>query len=152
MIIYRIRNKINNKVYIGQTVQTLNNRKTQHKHDSLRAKYPINFAIAKYGFDNFTFEIIHECKTLFDLNQMEKFYIWVYGSTNPKFGYNLQCGGSDNFYISNKTRKNMSKAQRLRFSRAEEKEKQSILMKKRFENPDEREKNINNYNTGNEKF
>lgn len=54
--IYKFTNLINNKIYIGQTRQKLNNRYKQH----LKAKdnYPIHAAIRKYGIENFSFTTI----------------------------------------------------------------------------------------------
>ena len=51
-IIYKITNIINNKVYIGQTVNTLKNRWCKHCHSNgCRMLYN---AILKYGKDSFT--------------------------------------------------------------------------------------------------
>ena len=54
-IIYKATNKINGKIYIGQSTRTLNYRKSTHKA-SIKNKNvttPFCFALRKYGFDNF---------------------------------------------------------------------------------------------------
>lgn len=94
--IYKFTNLINNKIYIGQTRQKLNNRYKQH----LKAKdnYPIHAAIRKYGIENFSFttiEIIEaDSKELLidELNKLEINYIKEYNSLVP-FGYNIEKGG-----------------------------------------------------------
>lgn len=48
MIIYKVTNKINNKVYIGQTVHTLNYRMAQHYKDARRDNYYFHNALNKY--------------------------------------------------------------------------------------------------------
>ena len=57
----------------------------------------------KYGLDAFTFEILVECDKT-DLNNLEQYWIGVYQSNNPDFGYNLTAGGDApaeiNFKIS----------------------------------------------------
>ena len=52
LIIYKIINKINKKIYIGQTTRTLEERKKSYKYEKGR---PIAHAIKKYGFENFDF-------------------------------------------------------------------------------------------------
>lgn len=92
-IIYKAENKINGKVYIGQTVQGLSRRKTRHKYDSLNNIYDNFFyrAIRKYGFDNFEWSILCETDSREKLNALEKFYISAYRKiTNV---YNSNDGG-----------------------------------------------------------
>lgn len=95
LFLYKITNIISNKIYIGQS----NNPKyrwKQHKYDSQR-KEPIQYihrAIAKYGIENFTFEIIAGCKTQEDTDFVEDQLINQYDSRNKEKGYNLKAGGS----------------------------------------------------------
>ena len=86
MLIYKVTNIINNKVYIGQTVKTLSQRKSEHKHRFLYENSHNKFynALKKYGWDNFTWEVIEESKdwTYEILDQKEKYYIQLYDSIN----------------------------------------------------------------------
>ena len=71
--IYKLTNKINNKIYIGQSIHP---EKRLREHEN-RAKnkldnYPIHNAIAKYGIDNFDFEIIEWTE---DYDDKEFYYI-----------------------------------------------------------------------------
>lgn len=91
MLIYKITNLINNKVYIGQTIRTLKQRFTQHccRSDSI-----VGSAIKKYGKENFSVEIIAETDNLEELNKMEVYYIKEFNSLSPN-GYNLDSGGNN---------------------------------------------------------
>ena len=57
--IYLLRNRINNKIYIGKSIN-LRCRINQHKNSVTRksAKSPIGSAIRKYGWENFDIEIL----------------------------------------------------------------------------------------------
>ena len=85
--IYKIVNIINNKVYIGQSINSLNRFK-QHceNKNSLIGK-----AIQKYGKENFQLEILGRFE---DYNEKEKYYINFYRSLAP-YGYNLAKGGEE---------------------------------------------------------
>ena len=90
MIIYKIENKLDGKIYVGQTQRTLEERMKEHYRNS-RASY-IDRTIRKYGVENFHAEIIETCKTVEELNEREMFWI---AKLNCKFpnGYNLTDGG-----------------------------------------------------------
>jgi len=90
--IYIIRNTINSKVYIGQTIQPVVKRFKQHlKLLKTNRSQIISRAIAKYGKDKFYFEVLEESISLDQLNQREEFYIQLYDSIAK--GYNLCPGG-----------------------------------------------------------
>lgn len=95
-IIYKLLNKINNKVYIGQTIRTLNERIGEHRRDFKNNKsanqYLLN-AFNKYGWDNFEFTVIDTVQTIEELNEKEISYINQYKSNNRTFGYNIKSGG-----------------------------------------------------------
>lgn len=106
-LVYKITNTINNKVYIGQTKQTLNRRKSQHKyHASLsKPKFVISRAIKKYGIDSFIFEILDYAKSNQELNIMEGKYIQLFKSYDKNFGYNVEKLSDNNkIYVSQETR------------------------------------------------
>lgn len=54
MIIYKATNKINGKVYIGQSHKSLEERMRRHKNDSIRQDSYFYRAIRKYGWENFS--------------------------------------------------------------------------------------------------
>lgn len=98
--IYRIKNKVNGKVYIGQS-RDIGRRLQAHLRASAnetdhRFQNPIYKAIRKYGSDNFVFEIIHKCDQIvlkFEIDELEKEYIRKHQSNKTKYGYNATDGG-----------------------------------------------------------
>ena len=91
--IYKITNNLNNKVYIGQTIQKPIERFYQHcakKCDKYILNMVIHKAIFKYGKDNFTFEVIEEVPKQ-QLNEREEYWIKYYNSYVN--GYNSTKGG-----------------------------------------------------------
>ena len=79
MLIYKITNTINNKIYIGQTTQTLSGRIHNYKSEVKFYKgnpRPIILAMRKYGFENFCFEIVEDnIQTKEELDEREIYYI-----------------------------------------------------------------------------
>lgn len=88
MIVYKITNKTNGKIYIGQTKYTIEQRFLQHS----KADSPLGQAIRQFGMENFTIETIEECETQEELNEREKFWIKVLNSKKTN-GYNQNDGG-----------------------------------------------------------
>jgi hypothetical protein len=93
-IIYCATNLVNQKKYIGQTKGSLISRKNSHIKCAINGNgFYFHDALRKYNF-NFSWEILHVCKTFNELNNMEIFYIAKYKTAIPKYGYNLTSGGS----------------------------------------------------------
>lgn len=93
-IIYKITCIPNGKVYIGQTIRTLESRFKRHINEALKTDNPrIKFqrAIKKYGEENFTVEKIDEAFSKEELDEKEKYWISKYDSINT--GYNTATGG-----------------------------------------------------------
>ena len=95
MIIYKSTNKVNSKCYIGQTIKTLSVRQSQHLYGSNNNKSNSYFhkSINKYGWDNFSWEVLCECRSKEELDKMEKSFIKQYHSHVSDNGYNLTWGG-----------------------------------------------------------
>jgi len=96
--IYSIKNRINNKIYIGQTTRKYLYRVNEHKKQSLikKQKYYLYKSMNKHGIENFEFNIIVTgIKNLHLLNELEKHYIRIYNSNNSNYGYNVKIGGSN---------------------------------------------------------
>ena len=77
MIIYKITNKINNKVYIGLTTCSLEYRWSRHLTESRNKnnKKHLYKSIRKYGVKNFTIEQIDSTEDFKELGQLERKYI-----------------------------------------------------------------------------
>ena len=95
MYIYKITNKLNNKIYIGQVYnKTIYDRFERHiKEASPYSKSYLGRAISKYGKENFICELLDTASSLQELNQKEIYWITYYNSTNKNIGYNLTPGG-----------------------------------------------------------
>lgn len=93
MIIYKVTNTINSKVYIGQTTETLERRWTRHKYNSKSDQRYFYKAIRKHGAENFRIETLCSCRTKADLDYCERYFIAAFASSSPKNGYNLTHGG-----------------------------------------------------------
>lgn len=92
--LYRITDTLNNKIYIGKS-NNPSRRWTHHKNQAKKEK-PIQYihrAIAKYGVENFIFEVIATCKTQEDAEETEIQLIVQYNSRDKHFGYNVSPGG-----------------------------------------------------------
>lgn len=95
MLIYKATNKINGKIYIGQTTKSLEERKKRHKQDSKRIDTYFYRAIQKYGWENFSWEVVQDnIQSIDELDRLEQYYIAYYNCfDNPSVGYNTQSGG-----------------------------------------------------------
>lgn len=98
--IYCFTNKINNKKYVGQTINDNNVRYNQHmfsaKHESdSQYNTPIHSAIRKWGIENFDYKILaYDIEDIDILNMLEQYYIDLYNCQVPN-GYNIESGGKN---------------------------------------------------------
>lgn len=90
-VIYLITNTVNGKRYVGQTVRTLRERWQRHCWPSNSARMPVAAAIAKYGKERFTVEIIAKASSQEELNRLEIQYVQTLNTLSPA-GYNLRAG------------------------------------------------------------
>lgn len=106
--IYSILNKVNGKLYVGQTTN-LHQRWIQHKH-RLRNNYHFNphlqSAWNKYGEDAFEYNPLEHC-TKKELGNCEDWWIEYFDATNREKGYNLRKGGNEHFEVSDETKEKL---------------------------------------------
>ena len=124
--IYKITNLVNNKCYIGETIQNLEKRWKDHKNAIKRdgGCKALKMAIKKHGIEKFKFEVIIIC---FDEDRLiyEKEYIKKYNSQVPN-GYNILAGGQEGvlgFKHSEETKKIISIKSRENSNKPEIREK-----------------------------
>jgi len=125
MFIYKITNLTNAKVYIGQTINSVDKRWKEHCKVSRAKVSSIALAIQKYGKDNFTIEVVYTATSIEELNIKEQQYISEFDSMAPK-GYNLTSGGL-NYEVSEETRKKHSISSSGRVVTEETKRKMSEI-------------------------
>ncbi len=98
MQIYYIRNKQNNKGYVGQTIKTAKRRWQFHcsnaKHNKNQCLL-LERAIRKYGLESFEIEILEKCTSIKTLNEAEVKWIQEKNTLTPH-GYNIESGGRNN--------------------------------------------------------
>lgn len=111
--IYKLTNKINNKVYIGQTCQKPEDRWNDHRRNSGKLGTPLSNAIEKYGWNNFDKEIIDYASSLKEANEKEQYWIEYYQCATSAYGkesgYNITLGGQGVSKISPIEQKEMLK-------------------------------------------
>jgi group I intron endonuclease len=90
--VYKITNKLDGKVYIGQTWNTITCRFSQHCRDA-RGHY-LHRAIRKYGQDSFSIVALVVFHTQKVADYWEQYFISHYNSCDHTKGYNLRDGGS----------------------------------------------------------
>jgi hypothetical protein len=104
--VYKIENLLTHKIYIGQSMHI---ETRWQEHCRLSSNSVISNAIHKYGKENFSFEILQECKEE-ELNAIEEHYIQLYDSVIPN-GYNVEekVDGGRNYFLhySKETFKNI---------------------------------------------
>ena len=92
MVVYKVTNMINGKVYIGKTESDLKVRRAGH-YQSVKRGSESNFhrALRKGNRNDFKWEILNEYNTKEDMNIAEVNYIKEYDTY--KNGYNMTEGG-----------------------------------------------------------
>lgn len=90
--IYCIKNDVNDKVYIGKTIYTVEHRFKEHLRDvyNYKCNSKLHRAILKYGKEHFYPILIEECSDE-EASEKEKYYIQLYNSVEN--GYNISYGG-----------------------------------------------------------
>ena len=138
-IIYMVKNKINNKLYFGQTTcETFDERyhggllKTHNQH--------LKRSFEKYGIENFEINKMFDVACSQDeLDKLEDMYICLYDTLNPKFGYNKRRGGSHGKHTE-ETKRKISKKNKNRKRTQQQREKISSSMKGRYVSEETRQK------------
>lgn len=128
--IYMHKNKINGKIYIGQTCQTPTRR--WRKGEGYKGCTYFYNAIQKYGWDNFEHIVLKEGLTQEEANNEESYLIKKYNSSDIRYGYNLKDSELHGKYsIQSKEKMQYSAIQR--FNNSQERKKQSEKIKKAYE-------------------
>ena len=119
MIIYKIENKVNGKVYIGQSIKSFHKRYCAGKWwRPTQCPRGLIKSVEKYGKDKFEVSILeHNISNLDALDNLEKLYISKYNCIFPN-GYNFEGGGQQyGKRVNDDTRKKQSRIVRQRYSK-----------------------------------
>ena len=138
MLVYCIKNTINNKEYIGLTTRALEERWKQHIRESNREgswewNTPLGNAIKKYGKDSFQIFVLEECSSETELKQKEIQLIKERKSLASETGYNLTLGGDGRlgYKLSEETKRKIGEGNLGKIMSDDAKAKMSIAAKKR---------------------
>ena len=93
--VYKVTNEINNKCYIGVTIQSLNERKQQHEYEAKSgSNLYFHKSIRKHTPSAFLWETLIEISDVDQaFNVLEPYYIQKYNSFDRNCGYNMTLGG-----------------------------------------------------------
>ena len=138
-IIYKIENKTNNKIYIGQTKTNLKHRLGQHLADK-KVNTDLSNDLKNLGIENFSCEVLLDGEFNSDqLDLMEIIYINNYNSIFPN-GYNSTTGGKKNFKLTESVKIKISSTLKGRV--IDWNNKISITMKDKWKDEDYRQRMI----------
>lgn len=109
--IYRLTNKINGKMYHGQTIKDVNKRWNRYKRLNCKGQKKLYPALKKYGPENFLFEVIDtSSQNQSQLDNQEIFYIAKFDSFHN--GYNCTKGGNGVRIASEETKRKISESKK----------------------------------------
>lgn len=129
--IYKIKNLLNGKVYIGQSIDIKRRFKDHKKEIKNNNVYPLYHSIRKYGIENFEFNVIEHVSNNDELNIKEQFWVDYYKSFNRSYGYNIRIDCTNNYGVlhSEKTKQDISK--KLRGIKRSDKTKEKMSLAKK---------------------
>jgi group I intron endonuclease len=137
-IIYKARNKITRKLYVGQTTLTLEKRIQGHVGRVMRGSTSyFHNSLRKYGLQSFVFSVLDEASSQKVLDEKECYWIKHFRTLAPR-GYNLRSGGEHVWFSPEGLKKVGEAARRANTGRVptkEQREKQSKAMKGRPKPP-----------------
>jgi group I intron endonuclease len=116
--IYRITNKVNNKIYIG-SAYNLSNRLSTHKYTLKNNKHKnphLQSAWNLYGEEEFIFEILEIVEDKTKIIEREQYYLDLYSPHDNTIGYNIskKAGNTAGIKASEETRKKQSESAKKR--------------------------------------
>lgn len=91
MVVYKVINLINNKIYIGKD--------SKNDPEYMGSGLLIIKAFKKYGKHKFKKEILSFCESEQDMCNSEIFWINKLNSTDKSIGYNIALGGNGGGFI-----------------------------------------------------
>lgn len=117
-IIYKIKNQINGKIYIGQTIHGFN-RRYKNNLEGYTSNTHLKNSITNYGINNFEIsKVIDIAFSQVELDIKEEVWIAFYKSYDERFGYNKTTGGGS-VTFTKEVKKKMSQSQKEKWKNKE---------------------------------
>lgn len=93
-IVYLVTNLVNGKVYVGKTEKGLQKRWSKHVENCRKGVgFRLYTAMRKYDPSSFSIEVVDIAKSGKEMNDLERIWIFLMCSRDPKYGYNMTDGG-----------------------------------------------------------
>ena len=124
--IYCIENLVNNKKYIGQSIN-IDYRWSKHKSELKNGNHDNDYlqkSYNKYGIDCFQFNVLEYCDKD-KLDEREDYYINLYHTMDRAFGYNLKSGGQAHNHVCDEVRQKISESNKQAYKNSNLKQKRS---------------------------
>lgn len=115
LTIYLILNQVNEKIYVGQTMASIERRLREHKKAAKSGKYSsyLHSAMRLYGFKYFTIHYLaNGGETRESANAAEQFWVSRLRANDDTVGYNLTSGGDAGWTMSEAARRKIGDATR----------------------------------------
>ena len=129
--VYAIINKINCKRYVGQTIEkNVQKRWKNHFKQGSNCRY-LKHALAKYGKDNFKFEVLLTCDND-KLDMYENYYMKLFNTMVPN-GYNLREAGNHGHH-NEETKQKIGESVKMYYANLPDEEKKAMYDKQRGHN------------------
>lgn len=112
--VYIHTNKINGKMYVGQTIHGDNPKRRWDNGNGYLTNQYFSRAIKKYGWDNFEHEIIASKLTKEEADNFEKLLIINLDTTNSSVGYNIALGGGGTLGVKKTEKEKQEHSQRMK--------------------------------------
>ena len=90
--VYKITNKINNKIYIGQTIKPIQTRFREHIAKAKVKNTKFYRALNKYGEENFEISLIDTANSQEELDEKEFYWMKYYDAVNKGYNSYLRKG------------------------------------------------------------
>lgn len=144
--VYMHKNKLNGKIYIGQTSRSLEERSGPNGLNYSECKRFYS-AIKEYGWNNFEHTVLLTGLSPDEANEFERYFIKTTHSYDPDYGYNIDFGGrgfsserSKKLWNDPTYRQRISEANKEIWSDEEYHKARSALYKEQWKDPEKRKR------------
>lgn len=120
--IYKVTNRVNGNFYIGQS-NNIKRRFVEHKNLNKRGCRLLHAALKKYGVENFSFEVVEECRE----DELDKREIYYIETLMP--AYNIAAGGKGKrgVHVSDEVKEVLRKHAKEQWANRTEEQKNEII-------------------------